>query len=116
MAEMAGRSTTMPPGLAIDSQKIALVLGVMALAKLAGSVASAHVDVPVELLERVIELVDRAAVELPARHELVAGLHQRVEHDRLRGVARGDGQCRRAAFERGDALLQHGLGGPPMRV
>ena len=32
----------MPPGLAIDSQKMARVLGVTALAKLAGSVASAH--------------------------------------------------------------------------
>ena len=42
MAAIAGRSTTMPPGLAIDSQKMARVLPVTALAKLAGSVASAH--------------------------------------------------------------------------
>jgi hypothetical protein len=36
MAAMAGRSTMTPPGLAIDSQKMARVLGVMALAKLRG--------------------------------------------------------------------------------
>ncbi len=42
MAAMAGRSTTMPPGLAIDSQKIALVRGVIASAKLSGRVASAQ--------------------------------------------------------------------------
>ena len=68
-------------------------------------------DVPVELLEGVVELVDRAAVELPSRDELVAGLHQGVEHDRLRGMPRGNGECRRAALERGDALLQHRLRG-----
>ena len=111
MAAIAGRSTMTPPGLAIDSQKMARVLGVTALAKLAGSVESAHFDVPVELLEGVVELVDRAAVELPSRDELVAGLHQGVEHDRLRGVSRGHGECRRAAFERRDALLQHRLRG-----
>ena len=42
IAERAGRSTTMPPGLAIDSQKMALVLGVIAFAKVSGLVASAH--------------------------------------------------------------------------
>src|SRR5581483_1920040 len=42
IAAIAGRSTTTPPGLAIDSQKRALVLGVTALAKLSGSVASAQ--------------------------------------------------------------------------
>ena len=110
MAEMAGRSTTMPPGLAINSQKIALVLGVIAFCEGLGIGGVGPRDVPVELLERVIELVDRAAVELPAGHELVARLQQGVEHDHLRGVTRGDGERRRAAFERGDALLQHGLG------
>ena len=42
IAAIAGRSTTMPPGLAIDSQKIAFVLGVMARAKLSGSLESAQ--------------------------------------------------------------------------
>ena len=42
MAAMAGRSTTIPPGLAIDSQKIAFVFGVIAVSKLSGSVASAQ--------------------------------------------------------------------------
>ena len=39
---MAGRSTMTPPGLAINSQKMARVFGVTALANEAGSVASAH--------------------------------------------------------------------------
>ena len=66
--------------------------------------------VPAEILERVIELVDRAAIELARGDELVAGLHQAVEHQHLRGVAGGDREPRGAAFERGDALLQHGVG------
>ncbi len=67
-------------------------------------------DAPVELLEGVVELVDGASVELPSRDELVTRLHQGVENDRLRGVTRGHGECRRAAFQRGNALLQHRLG------
>ena len=51
MAEMAGRSTTMPPGLAIDSQKIALVLGVMAFWKVSGSVASAQATFQLNFLK-----------------------------------------------------------------
>ncbi len=66
--------------------------------------------VPAEILERVIELVDRAAVELARGDELVAGRHQAVEHQHLRGVAGGDREPRGAAFERGDALLQHRVG------
>ena len=68
-------------------------------------------DAPVELLERVVELVDGAAVELASGHELVAGLEQGVEDDGLRGMARRHGERRRAALQRGDALLQHGLRG-----
>ena len=41
-AAMAGRSTRTPPGLAMDSQKIARVFGVIAFSNEAGSVASAH--------------------------------------------------------------------------
>ena len=35
--------------------------------------------VPAELLEGVVELVDRAAIELPRGDELVAGLQQHME-------------------------------------
>jgi hypothetical protein len=42
---------------------------------------------PAEGLERVVELVDRAAVELARGDELVAGPHQRVEGDELGGMA-----------------------------
>ena len=66
--------------------------------------------VPAEILEGVIELVDRAAVELLGRDELVARLHQAVQHDHLRGMAGGDREPRSAAFERGDPLLQHRRG------
>ena len=66
--------------------------------------------VPAEILEGVIELVDRAAVELLGRDELLARLHQAVHHDHLRGVAGGDREPGGAALERGDPLLQHRRG------
>ena len=67
--------------------------------------------VPAEILEGVIELVDRAAIELFGGDELVARAHQAVHGHHLRGVAGGDRQARGAAFQRGDALLQHRVGG-----
>ena len=66
--------------------------------------------VPAEILEGVVELVDRAAIELLRGDELVARLHQAVHDEHLRGVAGGDREAGGAAFERGDALLQHGIG------
>jgi hypothetical protein len=39
--------------------------------------------VPVEFLEGVIELVDRAAIKLPGGDELVARLQQRVKDEKL---------------------------------
>ena len=63
---------------------------------------------PVEVLEGVVELVDRAAVELGRCDEFVAGLHQRMKRHRLRGMAGGDAERRRRALQRGDALLQRG--------
>ena len=103
-------SVMMPPGLAMHSTKIAWVLGVSAARKRSASVVSAKRTLPVEFLEGVGELVDRAAIELARGDELVARLHERMEDERLRRVARGDGERRRAAFERRDALLEHGLG------
>ncbi len=57
------------------------------------------------------ELVDRAAIELARGDELVTGLKQGMEHERLRRVAGGDRKRRRAAFKRRDPLLQHRLSG-----
>ena len=66
-------------------------------------------DVPIELLERVIELVDGAAIELAAGDELIARLQERVEDEELRRVPRGDGERRGAAFQRGDAPFERRL-------
>ena len=66
--------------------------------------------VPAKALEGVGELVDRAAIEFSRGDEFVAGLHQLVQHDHLRGVAGGDRKRGGAAFERGDALFQHRVG------
>ena len=99
-----------PPGLAIDSTKIALVRSVIAASKLSGSSESAQATAPAEVLEGMGELVDRAAVQLAGRHELVAGLQERVEDHHLRGVAGGDRERRRAALQRRHALLQDRVG------
>ncbi len=66
--------------------------------------------VPAKILERMGELVDRAAVELGGGDQLVARLHQGVQGDHLRGVAGRERQSGGAAFERGDAFFQHGAG------
>ena len=66
--------------------------------------------VPAEILEGVIELVDRAAIELLGRDELLARLHQAVHHDHLRGMAGGDREPGGAALERRHPLLQHRRG------
>ena len=65
---------------------------------------------PVEALEGVPELVDRAAIEPARGDEFLAGAHQGLEDDELGGMARGDGERRGAAFERRHALLQNRLG------
>src|SRR6478609_4564888 len=51
MAEMASMSTMMPPGLAIDSTKIALVRGDRACSKVEGSSGSAHTTFQLKLLK-----------------------------------------------------------------
>ncbi len=66
--------------------------------------------VPAEALEGVVELVDRAAIERARGDEFVARRQQRLEGDELRGMAGADGERRGAAFQRGDALLQHAVG------
>jgi len=57
-----------------------------------------------------VELIDRAAVELARGDEFVARLEQYVKHDHLRGMTRRHREARGAAFERRNALLQHCIG------
>src|SRR4029077_8721168 len=66
-------------------------------------------DVPVELSKAVIELIDRSAIELTGRHDLIPRSHQGMKRDELRGVTRGDGEARTAILERRDALLEYGI-------
>ena len=66
---------------------------------------------PAELLERQPELRQRAAIQVARRQELVALLQHRREHQELRGMAGRGGDRGAAAFQAGDALLQHRDGG-----
>ncbi len=56
------------------------------------------------------ELIDRATIELARGNELIARRQQLLQHHDLRGMSRGNRKCRRAAFQRGDALFQHRVG------
>ena len=67
MLATASMSVMTPPGLAIDSMKIALVFGDTARSNERDVVGIGPHHVPAEILERVVELVDRAAIELAAR-------------------------------------------------
>jgi hypothetical protein len=107
---MASMSTKVPPGLAKLSMKIALVRSSIWASKLRHVGGIGPADIPAEILEGLAELVDRAAVEPAGGDEVVARAHDGVEHQKLRGVARGDGQRRGAAFKRCDALFEHRLG------
>ena len=69
-------SVMTPPGLAIDSVKIALVFGRHRALEGRDVVGVGPHHVPAEILEGVVELVDRAAIELLRGDELVARLHQ----------------------------------------
>ncbi len=66
--------------------------------------------VPAETLESVGELIDRAAIELARRDELITGLEQHLKHHDLRGMSGSRRQCRGAAFQGGDTFFQHRLG------
>jgi hypothetical protein len=102
--------TKVPPGLARLSMKIALVRSSIWASMLPMSAGSAQRTCQSKDLEGLAELVDRAAVKPARGDEVVARAHDGVEHQKLRGMARGHGQRCGAAFKRGDALFEHGLG------
>ena len=62
------------------------------------------------VLQRVGEQVPGAAVEVGRADDVVAGLGDVLDRHGRGRLAGGDGQRRDAAFERRDALLQHGVG------
>ncbi len=62
-------------------------------------------DLDAELGQRVVEQVVRAAVEPRAGHDVVAGVGEVEDRERLGGLTGGQEQRRDAALERGDALL-----------
>ena len=99
-----------PPGLAIELDEEGLGAGRDRGLEARRVVGVGPAHVPAEVLVGVVELVDRAAVELVRGDELVARLHQRVHGQELGRVAGGDGETRGAALERRDALLEHGAG------
>ena len=96
-------------GDGFDEDRLGLV-GVTAASKVGEIVRIGPDHAPAEVLVAVVELVDRAAIELLGGDELVARLQQRVEAQELGRVAGGDGERRRAALQRRDALLQHRVG------
>ena len=108
-AETAAMSVMMPPGIGDQLDEDRLGLRRKRRAEALGIVGIGEAHVPVEFLEGVGELVDRAAIELARGDELIARLHQRMEHDRLRRVPRGDGERGRAPLQGRDALLEHSL-------
>jgi hypothetical protein len=63
-------------------------------------------DGDAELRQRVVEEVVGAAVERGGRDDLVAAAGERQNCERLGGLARGEREPGRAAFERGDPLLE----------
>ena len=99
-----------PPGLAIELDEDRLGAGRDGGLEARRVVGVGPAHVPAEVLVGMVELVDRAAVELVRGDELVARLHQRVHGQELGRVAGGDGERRGAALERRDALLEHGAG------
>ena len=67
-------------------------------------------DLDAQLRERVVQLVVGAAVERRARHDVPAVLGEVEQRDRLGGLAARRGERADATLERGDAVLEHGLG------
>ena len=111
MSATARTSSTWAIGLVIDSAKKARVSGRTAVGP-GGRVVlvdEGHLDAPVG--ERVLQQVDRAAVELTGRDDVLALLGEREQRERDGRLTRGDAGGRDAALERGHALLEHQHGG-----
>src|SRR5271165_3181670 len=106
IAATRSRSTTMPPGLARFSRKMAFVRGVSAFRKFSGSVGSTKWHFQPSFLERQPELGQRAAIEIARGDELVSCLQQGEEDQELCGMPRGCCDCGAAAFEARDPLFQ----------
>ena len=58
-----------------------------------------------------VELVDRASIELFRRDEFVARLHECVENQKFSRMAGSNGKCRGAPFQRSNATFKHCIGG-----
>ena len=65
-------------------------------------------DAPAKALERVVQLVDGTAIELVGRNDVVAGLHQGMEAEQLRGMTGCGRKSGCAAFQGCNALFQNG--------
>ena len=68
-------------------------------------------EADVHLLQKMLELVDGAAVERRRRHDVVARLEQREQRGHLRGDAARKRHRAAAAFEVRHALFEDGRGG-----
>ncbi len=73
-----------------------------------GRIHKSHLDALV--LERVGEQVPSAAVKVGRRNDVVASVGDVLQRERRRGLAARHRQRGDAAFERGDALLEHVVG------
>ncbi len=108
-AAIASISVMVPPGLAIELDEDRLGVRRHRALEASDVVGVGPDHIPSKTLEGVAELVDRAAIELARRDEFVTGVEQHLESHNLCRVAGGYRQCRGAAFESCDTLLQHRL-------
>ncbi len=95
---VADRFAEQRPGPAVDQLREGVRIA---------AVGKAHLDAV--LRQRVREQVVGAAIERPCRHDVVAGLGQRLDGAGDGGHARCQRQAGHAALERRDALLEHVL-------
>ena len=94
-------------GFGIVSPKNTLVFGWIAASHWARSCGVVDErDLDAELRQRVVQQVVRAAVQRRRRDDVVAGLAQRHEGERLGGLAGGDGERAGQADRRGAAALE----------
>ena len=89
------------------SAKIARVFGVIAFRNASGFCESTNFTVAAQLGQRVMEELVGAAVEVVGRYDLVAHLRDVQQGQRGRRLPGRHGQRAGAAFDRGDALLEH---------